>query len=161
VDRIVVHGSRATVEHAGWSYVPDGITAAQLNLAFCVATLLHEGDVFVDQFDQNTTNDPARMALADRVRVVEDPEITARGARYRHMVRVEAHLNDGTTLSETVEAPRGSEASFAGDDQVVRKYEKLAAKTLAPPRAAALRDAVLALERLSDVRDLTALLARP
>src|SRR6185295_5287467 len=30
IDRIVVHGSEATVEHVGWTYRPDGITAAQL-----------------------------------------------------------------------------------------------------------------------------------
>ncbi len=95
VDRIVVHGSRATVEHAGWPYVPDGITAAQLNLPFCVATLLYAGEVFVDQFDAAQVVDPARLALAERVRVVEDPAITARGAASRHMVHVELFLNGG------------------------------------------------------------------
>lgn len=34
VDRVVVHGSEATVEHVGWKYRPDGVTAAQLNLPF-------------------------------------------------------------------------------------------------------------------------------
>ncbi len=47
---IVVHGSQVTVDHVGWPYRPEGLTAAQLNLPFCVATLLLEGDVFVDQF---------------------------------------------------------------------------------------------------------------
>jgi 2-methylcitrate dehydratase PrpD len=161
VDRIVVHGSRATVDHVGWKYVPEGITAAQLNLPFCVATLLQAGDVFVDQFDAKQATDPVRMALAERVTVLEDPDITSRGARYRHMVRVQVHLNDGTELTETVEAPRGSEASFASDEEVIRKYEKLATKVLPPQRAAALRDAVLNLERLSDVREMTRLLSQP
>src|ERR1700693_5533638 len=51
VDQIVVHGSQVTVDHVGWKYRAEGITAAQLNLSFCVATLLIEGDVFVDQLD--------------------------------------------------------------------------------------------------------------
>ncbi len=50
---IVVHGSQVTVEHVGWPYVPQGLTSAQLNLPFCVATLLLEGDVFVDQFTED------------------------------------------------------------------------------------------------------------
>src|SRR5262249_41559319 len=50
VERIVVHGSQVTVEHVGWPYRPQGLTAAQLNLPFCVATLLLEGDVFIEQF---------------------------------------------------------------------------------------------------------------
>jgi aconitate decarboxylase len=159
VDRIVVHGSRATVEHVGWPYVPDGITAAQLNLPFCVATLICAGEVFVDQFDSGQVVDPARMALAARVRVEEDPAITARGAAYRHMVRVELLLNDGTTLTDIVEAPRGSEAQFASDAEVVSKYETLARKVLSPSRVAALRDAVLEMDRLGDARHLLALLS--
>jgi 2-methylcitrate dehydratase PrpD len=66
VDRILVHGSRATVEHVGWRYVPEGITAAQLNLPFCVATLLCEGDVFVDQFDAKAAVDPRRRGALER-----------------------------------------------------------------------------------------------
>ncbi len=159
VDRIVVHGSRATVDHVGWPYVPDGITAAQLNLPFCVATLICAGEVFVDQFDRTQVVDPARMALAARVRVVEDPAITARGAAYRHMVQVELHLKGGATLTETVEAPRGSERQFAGDAEVVGKYETLARKVLSPARVAALRDAVLGMDRLPDARQILGLLS--
>ena len=112
----------------------------------------------MDQFDAAQVVDPARVALAARVRVVEDPAITARGAAYRHMVRVELFLKDGTTLTETVEAPRGSERQFASDAEVVGKYETLARKVLPPARVAALRDAVLGMERLADARQLLAVL---
>src|SRR5262249_20226459 len=50
LDAMVVHGSQVTVDHVGWPSRPQGLTSAQLNLPFCVATLLIEGDVFVDQF---------------------------------------------------------------------------------------------------------------
>jgi len=86
---IVVHGSHVTVEHVGWPYAPQGLTSAQLNLPFCVATLLLEGDVFVDQFTDNVVDDPQRIELSKKVTVVEDPAITVRGSNYRHMVRVE------------------------------------------------------------------------
>ncbi len=159
IDRIVVHASRATVEHAGWPYVPDGITAAQLNLPFCVATLICAGQVFVEQFAATQVVDAARVALAARVHVVEDPAITARGAAYRHMVRVELSLKDGTTLTETVETARGSERRFASDAEVVSKYETLARKVLSPAKAAALRDAVLRMETLPDARQILRVLA--
>src|SRR5262249_31294294 len=89
VVRITVHASQATVDHVGWPYQPQGRTSAQMILPFCVATLLAEGDVFVDQFSESVVTDPRRMALAAQVEVVHDPAITARGARYRHMVRVD------------------------------------------------------------------------
>ncbi len=113
IEKITVRCSRATLEHAGWKYRPEGITAAQLNLPFCVATLLLEGDVFVEQFSDEAIRDPARIALAGKVDVVEDPEITARGAKFRHMVRVTVHFTDGTELSETVATPSGFGAGFS------------------------------------------------
>lgn len=39
-----------TVDHVGWPCQPRGLTSAQLNLPYCVATLLLEDDMFVDQF---------------------------------------------------------------------------------------------------------------
>src|SRR5580693_2757327 len=119
VAHILVQGSRATLDHVGWPYVPQGMTAAQLNLPYCIATLLLDGDVFVDQFTEAKVADPDRMRIAAKVRVAEDPEITARGARYRHMVHVTVTLRDGTTLDETVEAPRGSEHAFASAEDVI------------------------------------------
>ena len=102
-----------TVEHVGWPYTPQGLTSAQLNLPFCVATLLLEGDVFVDQFTDEVVDDQRRIELSKKVSVLEDPAITARGSNYRHMVRVEVQLKNGVKLEQTVEAPRGSETSFA------------------------------------------------
>lgn len=109
IEQIEVFGSRVTVDHVGWKYRPEGITSAQLNLPYCVATLLLEGDVFVDEFSDAVLADAGRMALSDKVKVTEDPNITAKGSKFRHLVRVVVSLKDGTVLEETVEFPRGSE----------------------------------------------------
>lgn len=125
-----------------------------------MATLLLAGDVFVDQFDDKQIVDPARIALAGKVSVVEDPAITARGARYRQMVRVEVFLKDNTVLTETVEAPRGSEERFATRADIVEKFEKLAGHVVPASQVASIRDAVLNLEKLPDVSRLTRLLTK-
>ena len=160
VKKIVVHGSKVTMEHVGWKYVPQGLTSAQLNLPYCVATWLLDGDCFVDQFTEAKVADPARMALAEKVEVHEDPAITAKGAKFRHMVHAEAHLHDGTVMKRTVEAGRGSEKNFASDADVVAKFEKLAAKALPKAQVGKLRDAMLGLEKLADASELAKLLAR-
>jgi len=160
VDHIVVHSSQVTVEHVGWKYKPEGITSAQLNLPFCVATLLLAGDVFVDQFDDKQIVDPARIAFSEKVKVVEDPDITSGGAKYRQMVRVEVFLKDGTVLKETVEAPRGSEERFASTQDVVEKFDKLAGHTIPAAQVTAIRDAVLHLEKLPDAGKLAHLLTK-
>jgi 2-methylcitrate dehydratase PrpD len=160
VKKVVVHGSKVTMEHVGWKYVPQGLTSSQLNLPYCVATWLLEGDCFVDQFTEDKVADPARMALADKVEVHEDKAITAKGAKFRHMVHAEVHLNDGTVMKRTVEAGRGSEKKFASHSDIVEKFEKLAAKALPRDKVARLRDAMLGLEKLEDAAELARLMSR-
>ncbi len=158
LDRIVVHGSQVTVDHVGWPYRPDSMTTAQLNLPFCVATLLIEGDVSVDQFKPGAIDDPERIALSRKVEVVHDPAITALGSAYRHKVRVEVRLRDGSVHTETREAPRGSEQSFASEADIVAKFRSLTRNALSPAHQAALIEAVLRLDKLTDARRMTELL---
>jgi aconitate decarboxylase len=159
VERIVVHGSQATADHVGWRYEPTSLTAAQLNLPFCAATFLLEGDCSVAQFTGNAFADPRRIALAEKVEVRADPAITAKGAQFRHLVRVAVHLRGGERLECEREAPRGSERDFASAGEITRKFEQLARHALPPERAAELRDAVLGLEKLTDAARLAELMS--
>jgi 2-methylcitrate dehydratase PrpD len=158
IDRIVVHASQVTLDHAGWPYKPGGLTGAQLNLAFCVATLLIEGDVFVEEFTPDCADDPARIELARKVKVMHDPAITALGPAHRHKVRVEVHFHDGSLEHETCEAPRGSEHSFASAGDIEAKFRKLTRGVMAAKQQDALIDAVMRLDTLADSRALTDLL---
>ena len=159
IERIVVHASQVTVDHAGWPYRPEGLTAAQLNLPFCAATLILAGDAFVDEFTPDCVNDRARIELARRVQVIHDSSITARGAAHRHHVRVEVYLRDGSVERETRDAPRGSEQRFADTAQIVEKFRKLTRAVMAEDRQNALIDAVLRLDELPDSRAMIDLLS--
>lgn len=160
VATVIVHGSQVTMDHVGWKYVPQGLTSAQLNLPYCVATYLLEGDCFVDQFTEDKVADPLRMKHAEKVQVRHDAEITARGSKFRHMVRVEVHLRDGTKMERTVEAGRGNENNFATEADVVRKFENLAVHVLPRPQVEQLRDAMLGLESLKDAAQIARLMAK-
>ena len=159
VDRIVVRGSKATVEHVGWRYRPEGVTSSQLNLGFCVATYLIEGACFVEQFSEAVVADPARMALAEKVECVEEPAISGEGPNMRHKVHVEVHLTDGTALRETVEMAQGSERSWAPDEAIIEKFMMLASKPLGEAQAGQLADAVMGLDELGDAAEIARLLA--
>src|SRR5712671_4604201 len=158
VRKIVVHASQVTVDHAGWKYRPESLASAQMNLAFCAATFLLEGDCFVDQFSERIVADSKRLALAEKIEVRPDPEISAKGAKYRHSVRVEVMLEDGTLLERAVETPHGSEPHFASEAQIVAKFEKLASHALKREQIARLRDAVLGVEKLKDASRIANLL---
>jgi 2-methylcitrate dehydratase PrpD len=135
------------------------MTSAQLNLPYCVATLLLDGDVFVDQFTEDKIADPDRMRIAALVAVAEDPEITARGSSYRHMVHVTVELQNGTIEHETVEAPRGSEQSFASADDVIAKFRKLAARRIESAQVDAIIAQVMSAEHMDSAASLVRLLA--
>jgi aconitate decarboxylase len=154
IDTIAVHGSQVTVEHVGWSYEPQGLTSAQLNLPFCIATLLLEGDVFVDQFSDDVVDNKDRIALSRKVSVLHDPAITERGSNYRHMVRVEVNLKNGKHLERTVEAPRGSEQSFASEADIVEKFKKLATHTVSADKADRIVNLVLGAEKLKQAEEI-------
>jgi len=149
IESIIVHGSEVTVEHVGWPYRPEGLVSAQLNLPYCVATLLLEGDVFVEQFTEEAVSDKRRIELSKKVTVVHDPAITARGSNYRHMVRVEVHLKSGAKLEQTVEAQRGSETSFASEADIVQKFKKLAMPVVGDAKADDVVNLVLGAEKLA------------
>ncbi|HEV7390651.1 MAG TPA: MmgE/PrpD family protein, partial [Burkholderiales bacterium] len=151
---------QVTMDHVGWKYSPQGLTSAQLNLPYCVGTFLLEGDCSADQFTEDKVADPERMAYGEKVEVHHDPEITAKGAKYRHMVRVELHLKDGTRMARTVEAARGSENKFASESDIVEKFEKLASKALPRPQVAQLRDSMLGLDGLADASQIAKLLTK-
>jgi aconitate decarboxylase len=158
VESIVVHASRVTLDHAGWPYRPEGLTAAQLNLPFCAATLILTGDAFVDEFTPDSVADPARIDLSRKVQVFHDPAISALGAAHRHKVRVEVRFRDGSAEHEMREAARGSEQSFAGAEQIIGKFRKLTRAVMAMDRQNALIDAVMRLEELADSRVMIGLL---
>jgi len=159
VKKVVVYGSEVTVHHVGWPYEPQGLTSAQLNLPYCIGTWLLEKDCFVDQFTEAMVADPARIAESRKVEVLHDPAITALGAKMRHKVNVELHLNDGTVMKRTVESARGSEFRFASDAEIIEKFEKLAVKVLPKSKVEQLRDAVMGIEKLPDATVLSKLLS--
>ena len=145
---IRVFGSRVTVDHVGWDYRPEGLTSAQLNLPFCVATLLLEGDVFVDQFTSDCVGDQARIALSRKIKVIHDPNITKRGSGHRHMVTVEVEFENGDLESETREYPRGSEYDFASDEEIIGKFRTLAKSSISDTSAKNIVDMVMNIEEL-------------
>ena len=158
VERIVVHGSQVTVDHVGLPYRPGGLTAAQLNLPFCVATLLLEGDVFVDQFARRRSSRGRRASrCCARSRSCTTPP-SPRSAPAFPQVRLEAHFRYGAVAIETREAPRGREQSFASSDEIVEKFRKLTRAAMREPQHDALIEAVLGLEALEDAGELARLL---
>jgi 2-methylcitrate dehydratase PrpD len=159
VEQVKVGVSETSIHHSGWKYRPEGVTSAQLNMAYCLATMILEGECFVDQFSEDLVADPARLALIERIDIQHDPAITALGRPYRHKVTVEVRLKDGTVLSTTIQK-RFEDMPFPPTERVLKKFDILARHAFPQSQVDAIRDAVLGLEKLDDAKNLTRLLSK-
>jgi aconitate decarboxylase len=158
VEEVVVHATQATVSHGGWSYEPSGLTSAQMNLGFCVATMLVEGEVFVDQMVEANIARPDLIALARRVKAVRDPQREQQGRDHARGARVEVMLKDGRTVSKTVDFFIGSHHRPLSNEQVLAKFRKLARNTLPLSACDRIEELVWSVDRLDSVVELSRVL---
>src|SRR5690606_26934012 len=77
---------------------------------------------------------PQILALAERVRVVEVPEFTAREPAERP-TRVHIRLTDGTMLSAGVDVPRGDPERAFGPEELAGKFLALVSPQRGEARA--------------------------
>lgn len=139
---------------------PASPVAAQFSVPYLVAVALARGRVGVAELSGPTLGDPAVLALADRVRVEEDPAFTARyPARYPTEVRV--RTRDGREIVRFRDCPRGDPEApdYAGQPgrlhrEVEDKVRALLHEAGHGPRAEALIGAARALPDLPGVRAL-------
>lgn len=156
---ITVFTTTHTQLHCGWRYDPTDVTNAQMNLSYCVARAIIDGDLFVDQFDEEAIADPAAVALASRIQVQPKDEFDALGNSKRHTSEVEIHTSDGSVVSELVVQRTGSLEFPMGAEAIGSKFEKLTRKTFQPGHAEEIRRKVTRLQETANAVDLSDLLA--
>ena len=126
-------------------------------LQHMVAVMLIDRTVSFDAaHDVARMRDAAVLRERAKVALVGDAELEARAPRREAIVDVA--LADGTQLSEHVEAVRGTSDNPMPRAEVVAKCRDLITPVLGAAKCAALIERVLALESMTNVRDLRDLL---
>jgi 2-methylcitrate dehydratase PrpD len=108
--------------------------------------------------DKARMQDPAILKQRAKVQLIPDPELE-RHLPARETI-VEVTLADGTHLTETVKAVRGTAENPMPREEVVAKSRDLMTPVLGPDRTAKLIQTTLALETLKSIRVLRPLLQR-
>lgn len=140
----------------------EGMTVgcARLCLQYVGAVCLRRGNVGLHDFSAAALADPATLALARRLTVVDDgnPDPNALMPQ-----RVEIDLAEGRTVACTVASVLGSPEQPLSPEAARDKFAACwrSVPNLAPEHGTALWDAVSVLEALDDVRGLAALTAPP
>jgi len=155
--------SNMTHVHCAWEYKAQGVTAAQMNLAYGLAVIAVDGVAFVEQYREDRLRDPRLLDFIGRVSARIDPEIDAMGPAYRHAARITVRTRDGRTLRHEILNRRGSPENPLGREDIEYKFRQVTASVLSKRHIDRVVELVAQLEKLGDLQELIAILgaARP
>jgi 2-methylcitrate dehydratase PrpD len=137
--------------------LPQDTMGAQFSIPYCVALALTGDPADPAAYSDETVRDPARRALAQRVEIFVDPEMEAAYPRH-YGARVEIELANGARKSAAKLDPHGMPADPCTQDELERKFLRLARRVKSEEEATRILEAVGRLAASSDVGSLTALL---
>lgn len=138
-------------------WAPTTRETADHSLPYCVAIALLDGRLVRDSFADERLRDPAVAELMRKVKVAEDPALTAQypeGAPGRVTIR----MRSGETLVSEIRYPRGHEKSPMSDAEVENKFRDLCAGALGTQGCDRALKALWQLESMKDAGVITALL---
>jgi len=158
IDKVDIRTTTVTKEHVGWPYKPEGITAAQMNLYYCVSALLADGRIDVSQFTPERITDPVILKHIPDISIEADASIDARGPKSRHSIAVEIKTRQGQSYGKKVDYSRGSPQKPMGRKDIVDKFRMTAGIIYAPEKVNEIMETILKLDQLADIGVMTALL---
>ena len=154
-----IRSIRVSLPQAGFNTVceprasklaPSDISAAQFSAYYNVACAAVRRRVTLKDLQPAALRDPQLLALARSVSYEDD----AGSSFPRHYTgAVEIETTDGRRLRAREDVNKGSSEAPLSQIEVERKFMDNALTALSPARAEALRDALLGLDRVADVRD--------
>jgi 2-methylcitrate dehydratase PrpD len=138
---------------------PTDNLQAKFSMEFCMASLLLYGKAGLTEFTDEVVNRPEVKAMIRRVEFGVDP--VAEAAGYNKMTTIiEIRLKDGRTVTGRADVAKGNPANPMSFEEEAAKFMDCAAYAKWPAgKAKAIVEMVRGIERVGDVRALTALCA--
>ena len=142
---------------------PTRALESKFSLEFCLATLLLERNLGLQHIADDFVARADLQDLIARVEYTPYTEAEAREGNYTLVTSfVEIELEDGRKIGGRIDYGKGSKANPMTDGEVAAKFRLCAAYTGFPAeRAEEVIETVGRLEALTDIRELTTLLAIP
>lgn len=150
IARIEVRCIPEMIQMVGQVATPQTRLEAQLSLPYSIAVALVTGRATLAEYEAPFLDDPAVRRLARRVVLLAAPDLPPDS---------EPHLvittTEGRQIQGHVAYASGAPQNPLPPEVIVHKFETLAARVLPHDRVQALKEDVLALETLPDVRRIT------
>lgn len=156
ITRIDIALGEAVYHHGWWPpQRPLTETGAQMNIGYAVAVALLDGTVLPQQFTRARLDSDDVWDLIERVHVQHDETIDLLEPEHFTLTRLRVTLADGTQRSIEVPQARGGLADPLSNAEIIERFRALTGAVVSAPRGKAIEDAVLRLDQLRDVRELT------
>lgn len=137
---------------------PRSTLDAKFSVQYCVARALMHGDVTFEHFEGETYRDPAVLKLLQRIQA--RPHAHQPNGMYEHFQgEVVVTTTNGERVSARVDQPLRGPTNSAPPDRLEQKFKDCAAKALTSGSIARVYDVLQKFETLSDVRELTHVMA--
>jgi 2-methylcitrate dehydratase PrpD len=152
IEKIIVRIPEGGARTVNNRHMPD------VNVQYMVAAILLEGKLsFELAHDYERFQDSRVLALKEKVQLIADAELERSGHRFQGLVEIT--LTDGRTLREHVINCRGRPENPMSPDEVEKKAAWLLEPVLGKRNSDLIIDAIRQIELVSNVRDLTKLMA--
>ena len=133
---------------------PMNTLAGKFSIPFAVATTIANGHTGVSCFTPEAIRNPNTRELARKVKVIEDPELTAMMPDHRP-AKVTLTLNDGTELRAEAFVNKGDFEDPYSPDELQEKFFELATPVWGKDISRQVHNAVAALDAIKDIREVT------
>jgi 2-methylcitrate dehydratase PrpD len=133
---------------------PQNMLAAKFSMPFSIATAIVHGKADLAAFRDEARANPVVMALAAKVQVNEDPDLTAKLPGLRP-ARVRLVLKDGRTFEAMAQTNKGDTEDPYSSADVIAKFHEVAAPHIGDVKAKAVVSACLSLETAPSLRAIT------
>jgi 2-methylcitrate dehydratase PrpD len=127
----------------------NSVVHAQFNAAYSFARALTDARVDLRSYQQAAISDPAVVALAAKIRAVDDPAIERTAIE---PARVKVTLNDGHVIEVGSDTVKGSPQEPMSEDELLAKFRSCLEFGLGAARADTdrLADAIMHLDAMND-----------
>ncbi|MBM3224168.1 MAG: MmgE/PrpD family protein [Candidatus Tectomicrobia bacterium] len=144
---------------SGATYAPANYAQATNNLRYCLAVGLHEGKVYLEQFDESRLRHPGILDTAQRILPRPD---AAMGRIFETTDKAPTHiqvtLKSGVSYEQHVDYPRGCPQNPAAPAELEAKFQALVTPVLPPVQVQRAQDCLLTLDAVPHLGDAITLL---
>ena len=158
IARVDVGLSPMTFTHCAWEYKAQGVTAAQMNLYFNMASVAFDGVLFTEQYSEAKLTDSKLQAFMQKVHAYVDEDIKNMGVAYRHASRVKVTTTNGEVFEQEILDRRGSPENPLSKGDIQFKFRNVVSGILSSSQIDEMIELVDKLEELPNLDPILALL---